>query len=80
MKARQRALFRILCNNMAFRHLTRRVSHIQSIGTVPMFNTQQRPISPLALGALTAGFLLLPQSTLHAEAPPEENVRFITHC
>ena len=45
-----------------------------------MINTQQRPIPPLAIGALAAGVLLLPQSTLYAERPPEEHVRFRIHC
>ena len=64
---------------MAFRHLARRVSCIQSIGTGTVIDTQQRPIPPLALGALTAGVLLLPQSTLYADRPPEEYVRFTIH-
>lgn len=45
-----------------------------------MIDTRQRPIPPLAIGALTAGVLLLPQSTLHAEQPPEEHVGFRIHC
>ena len=61
---------------MAFKHLARRVSCILSIGTGTIIDTRQRPIPPLALGALTAGVLLLPQSTLYAERPPEEYVRF----
>lgn len=38
----------------------------------------QRPLPPLAVGALAAGAVLFPHSTLYAEAPPEDHVRIIT--
>ncbi|KAL2044989.1 hypothetical protein N7G274_002764 [Stereocaulon virgatum] len=34
---------------------------------------RRRPTSPLAIGALTAGVLLFPQSTLRAEEPPHDH-------
>ncbi|MCJ1460692.1 hypothetical protein MMC28_011074 [Mycoblastus sanguinarius] len=35
---------------------------------------RRHPISPLAIGALTAGVLLFPKATVHAEAPPEDHL------